>query len=130
MLIKTRSFTSFYIASLSLHFDEFERLLQNSDIKFDFIGITETGLKSNVELHLEGYNKEDCLTEFSKGGVRLSISDSHNYFPRNDLKLYKKGEIESVFLEITNSQRQNLVLGCIYKHPKINIDEFNILYTN
>jgi len=45
-------------------------MLQNCDIGFDFIGITETGLKSKMELDLEGYNLEECLTEVSRGGVR------------------------------------------------------------
>jgi len=79
-------------------------MLQNCNIGFDFIGITETGLRSKIELDIEGYNVEECLTEVSRGGVRFYISDSYNYFPRNDLKIYKKGEIESVFIEIVNSK--------------------------
>ena len=60
------------IASLSLHFDELNTVLSNSKTEFDFIGITETGFNKRSNKHdLAGYRHLDCLTESSKGGVRL-----------------------------------------------------------
>ena len=40
--------------------------------------------------------------------------------------MYKSKELESVFIEImTKSKEKNIVIGCIYKHPKLTIEEFN-----
>ena len=40
--------------------------------------------------------------------------------------MYKSKELESVFMEImTKSKEKNIVIGCIYKHPKLSIEEFN-----
>ena len=39
--------------------------------------------------------------------------------------MYKSKELESVFIEIINKKGKNTIVGCIYKHPKLAIDEFN-----
>ena len=39
--------------------------------------------------------------------------------------MYKSKELESIFIEIINKKGKNTILGCIYKHPKLAIDEFN-----
>ena len=41
--------------------------------------------------------------------------------------MYKKEELESVFVEISQHE-PNLIIGCIYKHPNIPINEFNVYY--
>ena len=43
----------------------------------------------------------------------------------NDLKIYKSFELESTFIEICNPKKTNIVIGCIYKHPIMNINELN-----
>ena len=43
----------------------------------------------------------------------------------NDLKIYKSFELESTFIEICNPKKTNILIGCIYKHPIMNINEFN-----
>ena len=115
-------------ASLGLHFDELHTLLSNCDLKFDFIGISETGFKNYPTIFdLEGYNNTDCPTESSKGGVRLYISKKFNYKSRNDLQIYKSEKLESTFAEIiTDKGKKNLIVGCIYKHPDMPVDEFNV----
>jgi len=106
--------------------------LKNSNVKFNFIGISETGLKiSNTKnLTIDGYNHEDCYTETPRGGTRIYISEEFSYFPRNDLQLYKKGEMESTFAEIVNQKGPNILIGCLYRHPCMDLQEFNILYAN
>ena len=40
------------------------------------------------------------------------------------LKLFKSKELESTLLEIIKNNQKNVVLGCIYKHPGVAIQEF------
>ena len=115
------------IASLSLHFDELSTILDNSLIKFDFIGITETGFNFRSDIHdLKGYRHLDCLTESTKGGVRLYFSENFNYKRRKDLRIYESKKLESVFIEVLSERsKENMIIGCIYKHPEMNISDFN-----
>ena len=52
--------------------------------------------------------------------------------PRSDLDLifYKSKELESTFIEIINPRKKNTVCGCIYRHPKMDINEFTTNYLN
>ena len=38
--------------------------------------------------------------------------------------MYKAKELESTFIEIINKKRKNLIVGCIYKHPTLNNQDF------
>jgi len=75
------------------------------------------------------YNFEDCFTETSRGGARIYISDKFNYLPRKDFQIYMKGELKSVFVEVIHEKGPNIILGCIYRHPNIDLDTFNIIYS-
>ena len=44
--------------------------------------------------------------------------------------IYKATELESSFVEISNPKRSNIITGCIYRHPNIDLDEFNDNYLN
>ena len=35
------------------------------------------------------------------------------------------GNLESTFIELILPFKRNLVLGCVYKHPRMKINEFN-----
>ena len=48
----------------------------------------------------------------------------------NDQKIYKSFEIESIFIEICNRKKSNIIIGSIYKHPDMNINESNFKYLN
>ena len=48
----------------------------------------------------------------------------------NDQKIYKSFEIESIFIEICNRKKSNIIIGSIYKHPNMNINESNFKYLN
>ena len=98
--------------SLKLHYTEFEELLDDSEIKFDFIGITETGLKVTKTHDLKGYEQVECPAESSKGGVKLYFSNNiKNYTERDDLKIYKKSQLESKFIEVTNPNNKKYKLA-------------------
>ena len=127
------SFSVFHmnVASLSKHFDELTTMLSLLNFKFDIIGLTETRLKKQYgvtfPITIEGYNYEHTPTESSCGGALLYVSTKFNYKPRNDLLIYKPTYIESIFLKIVFPSKSNVIVGCIYKHPCMSIDEFNDL---
>ena len=52
------------------------------------------------------------------------------YKPRNDLSSYKKSELESTFLKIVNPKKANIIYGMIYRHPSMDVTDFNQNYLN
>ena len=48
----------------------------------------------------------------------------------NDLILYKSAALESTFIEIINHKKSNMLVGSIYRHPAIDLKEFNGNYLN
>ena len=44
---------------------------------------------------------------------------------RNDLKISKLAQLESTFIEKINPRKPNIIVGVIYKHPKIDVTCFN-----
>ena len=124
------SFSLFHlnIASLTAHFDELNTMINLLDFDFNIIGITETRIKNNIpptiNIDIEGYSIEQTPTEASCGGALLYIANKFQYKTRPDLLLYKIKSLESIFIEILCQNQQNIVVGCIYKHPCMEIDEF------
>ena len=117
------------ISSLQYHSDERSDLIDKSEAKFSVIGITESRLKKDIaplnNINLHNYNIQHTPTESNKGGSLLYISTDLSYKTRNDLKMYKSKELESVFIEIINKKGQNTIVGCIYKHHKLATDKFD-----
>ena len=52
------------------------------------------------------------------------------YKTRNDLNLYKSAALESTFIEIINHKKSNILVGSIYRHPAIDLKDFNGNYLN
>jgi len=127
------NFSAFHlnISSLSRHFDEFNALLGILNINFSVIGISESRFLEHsppiFNFSLDGFSVEHRPTESSAGGALLYISNRYNYTPRADLEkiMYLPRELESVFVEISFSQKSNFIVGCIYKHPAMPISIFN-----
>ena len=107
------------ISSLPYHFEELEELLNEINIKFSIIGISESKLRANLNplsnTTLKNYNTEHTTTESEKGGTLLYISSELSYKVCSDLKMYKTKELESIFIEIINKKGKKQVIGCIYK---------------
>ena len=38
--------------------------------------------------------------------------------------------LESIFIEIINPRKSNIIVGVIYKHPKMNVTDFNNNFLN
>ena len=96
---------------------------------FDTIAVSEiriskkTSLTCNVNLKI--YSFESTSTESSVGGTLLYISNRLSYKPRLDLNILNENQVESTFIEIINTKKANIVVGYIYKHPNMDVLEFN-----
>ena len=77
---------------------------------------------------MENFNIEHVPTESANGGVLLYIRKAINYKLRPDLMIYKKRELESVFIEIIQKDSKNMVVWCIYRHPCMQHSEFDDEY--
>ena len=120
------------ISSLGYHFDALHTLLSIINRDISIIGITETrnrkGKGPSTNINLEHHQIVECETESTKGGALLYISNKHDFVERPDLQLYKTKELESVFVEVSNPRGKNYLIGCIYRHPNMDVTEFNNLY--
>ena len=47
-----------------------------------------------------------------------------------DLDIYKSNKLESTFIEILNPKKCNIIIGCIYKNPSMDLNDFNTNYLN
>ena len=132
--IKSKSLSIFHhnVCSLSKNFDQLHALLTKLDIDFDFIWITKSRISetnfSPTNIALASYAIEQTPTKCNAGGTLLYINSKHSYKIRKDLKLYKPHKIESVFVEVIMPKKTNIIVGCIYRHPDNNIDDFNSNY--
>ena len=95
---------------------------------FDNLAVTETRIKkgssSPINLQLSNCSNEHTPTELSAGGTLLYISKRLSYQLRNDLRLYDPKKIASTFVEIIYSKSTNVIIGFIYKHPTLSINDF------
>ena len=58
----------------------------------------------------------------------MYIKNDTLYKVRNDLKMYKSKNLESIFIEIINTNNKNTVVTCVYRHPGVDANEFNEHY--
>ena len=128
---KTVSIIHLNISSLAKNKEEFEAYLSLLNIKFDIIGITETKIKydskPNYELDINGYTHYSMPSEANKGGTMIYVHEKHQSIPRKDLEkiMYKSHHLESTFLEIIVPNNKNILVGCIYRHPSMELKSFN-----
>ena len=123
------------IASLSKNKDELETILNMTDLKFDVFGITETQIKvgkPSIDVNINGYKYYSTPTEADKGGALIYINDQYNTkpLPNFDKIMYKSKQLESAFIEIVNKNKKNILIGCIYRHPSMDLTEFNDNFLN
>ena len=126
---KCFSVLHYNIHSIQLHIEELRVALQLLSFTFDFICISESKILKGIEplqdITLDGYQAPISVpTEASKGGVLIYAKTGIKFKPRDDLKLYKSRELESVFIEVINEKDSNDILGVMYRHPSMNESEF------
>ena len=128
---KSKSLSLFHVnaCSLSKNFDDLQHLLSCTNKNFDIIAITETRITKNFSvvnnLNIKNYSTEFTPTESSAGGTLLYIINHLSYKSRQDLNIYKKNELESTFIEIMTPKKSNIIVSTIYKHPSMNLTDFN-----
>ena len=136
MKIEPNSVSLFHINSCSLNknFEDLEYLLKATNKSFDAIAISisiilkDTNLSKNINIY--NYSVEFTPTESHAGGTLLYINNKLSYKLRQDLCIYKSSELESTFIEIINPKKTNIIIGCIYRPPAMNLNEFNNNYLN
>ena len=79
---------------------------------------------------MENYSFESTPTETNVGGTLLYIANHLSYKPPTDSNLNIANQLESTFLEIVNSRKSNISVGCRYKHPSMDVSDFNKNYLN
>ena len=129
-LKNNKSFNLFHsnVNSLESKFGNLHQFLASTPSKFHVLAITETSqkadenFKSNVKI--DGYDLFKTPSNSDKGGTVLYLSNSFKPFERVDLKI-QHDDFESTWGEINNSKSKNIVCGCIYRHPRYNLLEFN-----
>ena len=99
---------------------------------FDIIAISETRITKQVSLldnlNLNNYSFEFTPTETPAGGTLLYIANHLSYKYCNDLNIYKKNELESIFIEIVNLKKSNILVRIIYRHSSMDLADFNCNY--
>ena len=103
-------------------------------MNFDIIAISETRITKNIikisNIHLNNYAFEFTPTESSAGGTLIYVANHLAYKPRTDLQIYKKRDLESTFIEIINPKKSNIIIGCVYRHHDMDLNDFNNNYLN
>ncbi len=114
------------IASLQKHIDELRSLLFGLKHKFKVICISETRLHEQqplINLEIDGYKFEHVPTKTQCGGVAMYISNEFEYDIVKEFSTCHPNTCESIFVELKNKKRENIVVGTIYRHHTV-ISEF------
>ena len=84
-----------------------------------------TDCDPKVDISIDGYQAPiSTPTKSSKGGVFIYIKSGINFKPRIDLNVYKSKELESLFIEMINTNESNDIIGVIYRHPGMHGTDF------
>ena len=113
-------------------FDNLHTFLAGAESKMDVVAITETSENKDHSfinnISIDGYSTPlHTPTNSLKGGVAMFINKDFDAYERTELKAQTE-LYESVWAEIKNKKSKNIVVGCIYRHPKSlksDISEFN-----
>ena len=63
-------------------------------------------------------------------GDLLYIANHLSYKCCDDRNIYKQNELESTFIEIANPRKPNIIVRVIYRHPSMDLADFNCNYLN
>ena len=74
-------------------------------------------------MNLKIFPYESCATEYSGSDNVLYINSHLPCRLRSDLGIYKSTELELVVNEILNLKETSVIVGRIYHHPYIDLNE-------
>ena len=121
------------ICSLLKHSEDIDQLLDNLDHRFGVIALTETwhsakNSEAIKNLVIDGYQPyHGTLGSTQKGGCGFFVANSLKFKPRTDFDakvVNTNSEFEASWIEIVNEKQKNVLLGCIYRHPRNKGDDF------
>ena len=114
------------IRSLHRNLDSLTTLLKNLELRFSFIGITETWLRdSSHHTDISGYNfVHNPRKDRTGGGVGLYLADNFDFKCRPDLVFPCTECAESLFVEINRPKEKNIIVGVVYRPPNSNLRDF------
>ena len=117
------------IASLNKYLDDLHNLLSIIKLQIQVIGICEHKIKKGSCLNgsLPGYTFEFKPVTSTLGGVGFFINDNLCCKVRNDLKMLLNGCLESIFIEISFDRKKKNIVGLIYRHLLMPINDFLII---
>ena len=69
-------------------------------------------------------------TDSSAGGTLLYIANHLPYKTCLDINICRHNELEYTFIEILNPKKSYIIIGCIYKHPSMDFNDFATNYLN
>ena len=133
---KKNSLSFFHInaCSSSKNFGDLEYLLKTTNTNFDIIAISETKILKNTKIvkniNIANFCYEFTPTESTARETLIYIADHLACQKRNDLTIYSKNYLESTFIEIMNPSKTNIIVGCICRHPSMDLNESNYYYLN
>ena len=117
-----------YVSIRSLHrnLHSLTILLKNLELRFSFIGITETWIRdSSHYTDISGYNfVHDPRKDRTGGGVGLYLADNFDFKCSHDLVFSSTECAESLFVEINRPKEKNIIVGMVYRPPKQNLQDF------
>ena len=107
------------IASLQRHIDELRNFLSILDNPFDILCISETRLHddkalSNVEI--TGFDFFHTPTSTQCGGAGIYIKSDLEPEKVASLSCSHTNISESIFVELKNGKKKNILIGCVYRH--------------
>ena len=112
----------------SKHFDNFDHLINDLNLGIDLSGISESRIlkvqSSKKNKSLQNYVIEKILAESTAVGVALCINTKDSYEACLNLLIYKSKKLGSIFIEIILSKKNNLIIGCMYRHSCMDICTF------
>ena len=114
------------IRSLHRNLDSLITLLKNVELRFSFIGITETWLRdSSLHTDISGYNfVHNPRKDRTGGGVGLYLADNFDFKCRPELVFSCTECAESLFVEINRPKEKNIIVGVVYRPPNQKLQDF------
>ena len=98
-------------------------MLCSLDSRLDIVAITESLILIYLSIY---FFHTDSPTR--AGGAALYVNKVLKAIPRPDLKI-DLPLVESCWVEIDpNNNRKHIMIGCIYKHPPANVEEFTLTF--
>ena len=122
-----KSFSVLHLNIRSLQANALSNFLCDLQYQFSLIGLTETKQKTGKDqtsnTTLPGYNFISQPSESHAGGSGFFIQENINFDIRRDLSKVTE-DFESLWIEVDNVNKRNIVCGVIYRHPNSNVDNF------